>query len=536
MRRLSTAEDESGFALVLTALSMFTLLLMAGFAVDVGSWYLSASRLQRASDAAALAGAISLPDTAAAQSQAASAFQRNGLTGGTGGVDIVYFPTSDRFTATVTDNDVPTYFLRAVIPHIKITRTSTAVRSTSAPALGSPYNVLGSGNLDIPGIPKQNFWLAVSGPCSPKEDGDYFSALRDGSKGPFTTAVDAHGNYIPEATARHHCVNSAEFPLEENPNYSRAGYSYFVDIPPAPVVGGTVTLRIFSADYQHHNDTDENVSLPAELGWPWLDTRFVIYDTQGTPGDEKDDTILFNQTTVTYHPGLGEWADFYTFPYSDIKDGHQYRVQVATNVITGGLSAGGQRGVNGFSIGAFRSWAPGGCDGRVTPDCPQVYGRDAVSVYNNLSDAAGGTATFYLAEMPTSFIGTPFNLFLWDPGEGVEKMEVLAPDGTPLPFDWSCLPSVAGCGGAGAVALDTSGTGPQPGPNRSNNFKFNDRLVTLKITLPSSYEQMVSKAGGDQWLRIRYTVGTTPTDRTTWGLKLVGGTSAPPKLIRTQKS
>ena len=56
---------ERGYAMILTSLMIVPLLGFAGFAVDVGAWYSRASSLQRASDAAALAGVVLQPDFAA---------------------------------------------------------------------------------------------------------------------------------------------------------------------------------------------------------------------------------------------------------------------------------------------------------------------------------------------------------------------------------------------------------------------------------------------------------------------------------------
>lgn len=57
-----TARDESGQALVLATIMMVVLLALAGFAIDVGHAYLVQRQLQAATDAAALAGALDLPD------------------------------------------------------------------------------------------------------------------------------------------------------------------------------------------------------------------------------------------------------------------------------------------------------------------------------------------------------------------------------------------------------------------------------------------------------------------------------------------
>ncbi len=61
-----SVKDESGQTIVFAIVTMIVLIAMAGFAVDVGHAYLVQRQLQSATDAAALAGALDLPDRAAA--------------------------------------------------------------------------------------------------------------------------------------------------------------------------------------------------------------------------------------------------------------------------------------------------------------------------------------------------------------------------------------------------------------------------------------------------------------------------------------
>src|SRR5262249_8650116 len=64
------ASDESGQALVLTAIAMTTLIIMVGLVVDAGHGMLVQRQLQAGVDAAALAGVQHLPDKATAESVA----------------------------------------------------------------------------------------------------------------------------------------------------------------------------------------------------------------------------------------------------------------------------------------------------------------------------------------------------------------------------------------------------------------------------------------------------------------------------------
>ena len=70
---------EEGYVLVLTALLLLPLLAVTGLAVDLGAWYARAAAIQRAADAAALAGVVYLPDLGAATTRAESVAAANGF-------------------------------------------------------------------------------------------------------------------------------------------------------------------------------------------------------------------------------------------------------------------------------------------------------------------------------------------------------------------------------------------------------------------------------------------------------------------------
>lgn len=64
------ARDESGQVLALATILMVVLIALTGFAIDVGHAYLVQRQLQAATDAAALAGALELPDSTLARQAA----------------------------------------------------------------------------------------------------------------------------------------------------------------------------------------------------------------------------------------------------------------------------------------------------------------------------------------------------------------------------------------------------------------------------------------------------------------------------------
>lgn len=81
----SGARYQRGIALVVIAIAMTVLILMAGLALDVGHLMLSKTRLQDTVDAAALAAAKALDETASTTTATAAALQAFGLNAGAAG-------------------------------------------------------------------------------------------------------------------------------------------------------------------------------------------------------------------------------------------------------------------------------------------------------------------------------------------------------------------------------------------------------------------------------------------------------------------
>lgn len=535
--------------MIITAISTLVFMLMLGFAVDLGAWYLSASKLQRASDAASLAGAGALPDGAAAETAAREALERNGFRDGVNGVSVTLNATSDSFSVSVRDSRVPTHFLKLLFPSVSIGRASRAQSPSAAPVMGTPFNVLGTGDLDIPGLPsRQNFWLAVNGVCSPKEDGDRRSALFDRNKGPFNTNAYVPGtrNFQGLPGSHHHCPRPNEWngSPPRNPEYDRTGYTYYVDIPKPPSASDRVDIKIYDpTSYQTPGDFNDY--------WPdywynmvddwfvWGDTVFNLYDTRGTLDDPSDDVHLlppFNGngyalTRDDHRVPRRGWWDFASISASQMPEGGTVRIQVHSGERYGQDWEPSWEGmwhiVNSFSIGAFPSWkAPmTACNSSVDPLCPRVYARNEISVFNNLGGPNGSAIDFHFAQVDPSFVGQVFDINLWDPGEGVTKLQLIAPDGTPLAFTYT-----SDSGGPSSInpvtEVNTNVIESPSRPGMSNPYVFNGRMLTLRVRIPPEYVNMVTDT--DDWLKLRYTVNSSPNDRTSWSISTAGSGSGGP--------
>jgi Flp pilus assembly protein TadG len=93
MRTARFRRDQTGQVLVLVALMLVPLLGFTGIVADVAWYEVSLMRIQRAADAAALAGVVYLPgNVPGARNAALQEAAKNGYTHGVDGVTVVATP------------------------------------------------------------------------------------------------------------------------------------------------------------------------------------------------------------------------------------------------------------------------------------------------------------------------------------------------------------------------------------------------------------------------------------------------------------
>jgi Flp pilus assembly protein TadG len=142
---------QRGQVLVLTAVGMVAMCGVAGFAIDVGTWYQAHRKQQAIADAAALAAAGDLPaSTSQASSDAQTYAARNGGTASSISYSTEYLP-NDTITvqAQVT---APTFFLKALgIGSAKVKATAVARAEVLGAAWGQPRSRSSTPNRNSPG-------------------------------------------------------------------------------------------------------------------------------------------------------------------------------------------------------------------------------------------------------------------------------------------------------------------------------------------------------------------------------------------------
>jgi hypothetical protein len=217
----------------MTALMIVPILAFTGFAVDLGAWYARAAQIQRAADAAALAGARYMPNFARAEAEARTVAAKNGFIDGVNGVSVQVSQVpgnSSRIRVTIEDPRVSQYFSKLFRPTVEIERLSTGELIRPIP-MGSPRNFLGTNTMNS-GFGSQyveNFWLSVSGYCARREHGDRITPRADAVGGDGSSGDSAsQSNFagcVPGAPSK----PSGSGPVLANPDYTPNGYFYAVE-------------------------------------------------------------------------------------------------------------------------------------------------------------------------------------------------------------------------------------------------------------------------------------------------------------------
>src|SRR5438309_5337334 len=280
------SRDDRGQTLVVVALLLTMLLGFVGLAVDVAWYELNLIRMQRAADAAALAGVVYLPGNPTAANNAALAeATQNGYTNGAGGVSVLpqQDPINNKMLGVTIQATVQTYFARIFgTPTIRGSRKALAEFVLPVP-MGSPQAYYGIANLcrnidtptSCPAVP------SATGIGTLDPQGFWGSVL---TKGANRGNGDAYSTYYNGAPAL-------------NTGFDPNGYSYIVELPPG-TSGGAVWLydpifcatgRRTTAPFQRLGMADIWFSIAATRS---VTTEVKLWDMHGTPYASTDDVLI----------------------------------------------------------------------------------------------------------------------------------------------------------------------------------------------------------------------------------------------------
>ena len=505
-----------GQIIVLFALSLTVLIGIMGLSIDVSYAWVNELRIQKAADAAALAGAVYLPDnpTPARDASLASAVQ-NGYTNNSGGVVIdAHQDTLDHEKMDVTISaPVPTFFMRIFgITSLQPSRSAHAQFHLPVP-MGSPLNVFGDPNAhDLQGN-NLNFWAAINGPCTDKQQGDPYATKFYSSN---YQSTNTPSNCLTYTTPTN---NEYKAPATKDPG----PYDYAIKV----MTPGTLTIQLYDPEYCSRSSQNTDTGETALTNNSQFNTVFQLYAPSDTPYDLTDDTLL---TSVTYSGDqststsdgqagfthscssyyvtgsngnyTGKWLTYATF----VASVGTYRMNIQTTPVSGSpADASNQFAIKATSASGVQ---------------PQVYAglagsQSAMSIYNNIMS---GSAYIYLAKINSTFAGKTMEVDLFDPGEvnGNAFMSFYMPTATiwkASAFRWQdCGASLinATCGSwhnvAAGGSLQTS----------NGSALFDGHWVVVQIDVPTDYV-----APQDGWWKIYYNMSAAAHDRTTWRVSII---------------
>src|SRR5262245_22318992 len=242
--RRTRFRGERGYVLIMSALLMLPLLAFAGFAIDVGSWYTYANKMQRAADAAALAGVVWMPNDEKAEQVALETAKANGFDDAASDIVVTVTPVGNRrLRVYIHDTNVDMYLSSVFLSSVDIERQALAEYVETIP-MGSPDNTLGNDpdRWSATGYSRPYYVLNVGSPDSEKVNGDRFTA------GFCETGVSA-------------CTGAS------NDDYSDSGYWFKVTVDTKPT-SGDLTIQAFDPALTIAGNTCTDDNLP-DAGATW---------------------------------------------------------------------------------------------------------------------------------------------------------------------------------------------------------------------------------------------------------------------------
>jgi hypothetical protein len=264
--------DQAGYAAILVALLVPTVFLgCAAIGVDTANWYAQQRDMQKAADAAALAGVPYLPnDMADATTRALSVAARNGYTDGTNGVTISVGvgdrPTQLKVTISTTVSNSFGQFIG--VPTAHLSRTSVADYQGPSP-MGSPCSTFGNepaaggGSVTVTPVGSSlngaeksyctsnpQLWATIEGPETNKYQGDRYQALACSGNGAENCSGGTNTEYAPD------------------------GYFYVVKVQPS-AVGQPVNLQLYDPEYANTNTDCSDMASSGTFGKKHAANQYV---------------------------------------------------------------------------------------------------------------------------------------------------------------------------------------------------------------------------------------------------------------------
>ena len=552
---------ERGAILIISTIILTTMIALAGFAIDFTRWSREGTLEQRAADAAALAGAVYMPDNfTGAQTAAQAVAAKNGFKNGTNRttVTVTRGVRSNQVRVTITRTLTNMFGMIVGAKETTITKDSLA-EYQRAVNMGSPSNQFGNNPeatvYDATTYP--NFWASISGPNTDKVQGDALSAKPCASSG--TSASD-------------NCVSSL------NTEYDTKGYFYGVDVQAG--FTGPLTIDAFDPAFvevgsQCGTSTNgSNLSGAAALtaaqvvqyptstiapatryntaatskyctgdqtydggGSTPVWTTYVVRKPDASPWDPTDNPVLCSvefpgytgdiRTALQQATPLANaptyfaryFRQWYTLCTVNTPEVGTYFVQITTALKADGTVAPNGHGQNRFALRARLN----GLDSTLA----HTYGEGRMSIFANFP---GTTAVLPLARILPGASGRTIELSLFDAGDlqGTGTIQIKpAPDatnaGSPLTAFSGCTYTQPPGNATGPPWGTFAATGSNCTLTSVSSSTYQGDWVSVRIPIPSTYSCNTASSAGC-WASVNYSFAgaTSVTDTTTWTARIRG--------------
>jgi hypothetical protein len=544
-----------------TALVLVPLLVVSGMAIDFGGNYWLGVKMQRAVDAAALAGVIWLPDLTKARTVALDTMTKNGFPQNASNTITVTQVASRRLKVTLTGPGKSYLAGKILNSNWQITRAGTAEYLQGIP-MGSPIASLAN-DPESAATPPQ-LWLNQSGAGSTKNNGDQFtsgvcgtsnSGFSSGCTGSTNTELNDGGySYITRVSA----VGSGALRIQafdpafiytgdncETNSYSAAEETTLI----GQYSGGSVADTRAAQRYDYANKAycpgDQRIN-----GLNNVTTTYIVRAPDATPSDITDNPAicaisfspyssgyfnLLDQTKANWNTPQGlenlpfwkifrRWVDICTINAPVVGD---YITQVTTTAsqasplfstnasLTPALGAGSleDRDPSIVSGGHNRYALRSGFGASVSGTGLAVFAGGRLPLYVNQNTSS---ATFYLAKVQPQYAGTTLSLTFFDIADtaGTATMTVQPPTDS----NYSAFPT---CDFVRDGSPPNSMTSSGCSVTGLTSANYDTRTVTLTLVVPSDYTCDSASSTGC-WLKVRLDFSGAPADTTTWTASLLG--------------
>ncbi len=558
-----TTRDEQGVVLVWTALLMVVILGFTAWSVDFSHGKRDGARLQKAADAAALAGAVFMPENlnGIAFSTAREVATKNGYTDGVNGATVAVAQglQPNQLKVSITENMHNDFGTAIGVSTSHVARSGTAEYQRPV-SMGSPINQFGNdptiGAVSHGSTRYPDFWTNVFGPASNKVSGDAIQATK------CTSGVDncsgSNSDYDPNGYFYGIDVQSSGSPLTVqafDPEFAHVGDNCGDNTDGSNLKGASILPPNFNPLFPvtdaatRYNPAADSPYCTGDMYYsegnnvlPW--TTFTLRAPDLSPADPTNNPIVDNAgcrpmsfpgfkgdlaaalTQTTPQAGapalfVQYFRQWYTLCTISNPTVGTYFLQIQTNKLADGAAAPFGGGANRFALRA-------GLSGNFQTGSVRIFGSGRIGIYAN-SPAAN--TTFYLARVLPGAQGRTLVLSFFDVGDAAQAGAL-----TVLP------PTDSNQGGAFSGCTYTAppgnSTGPPWGPftatttgcriTNVSNVNFNGQWVEVRIPIPSTYSCNYTDPLGC-WLKVNFVFPAAVQDTTTWTAQLTGD---PVRLIQ----